>query len=194
MRIERIRRKIWKFTDWPGLSSNVYLLDLDVPTLIDLGNAEFHGILVRGLSKLGYKTIDIKRIIFTHLHYDHVGKPDAFKNAEFFASEEEVEDIRQGRLTRFLARFGKKQPTLEDIDIKPVKDFNDLFVVRTPGHTRGSICLWLRSKRILFSGDTLFNNNIIGRTDLPYSAPGSMQDSLKKLQRFKYKVLCPGHG
>lgn len=193
MRIEKIRRKIWKFTDWPGLSSNVYLLDIDVPTLIDLGNAKYHRILVRGLGKAGYKPSDIKRVIFTHLHYDHVGKPEAFKNAEFFASEEEIEDLKKGIFSKFLARFGVKQPTLDEIELKPVRDFKDLMVVKTPGHTRGSICLWLRSMKILFSGDTLFHRGIIGRTDLPNSVPEKMSDSLKKLQRFKYKILCPGH-
>ena len=61
--------------------------DSIVDILIDLGYERYHRSLVLGMGKLGYKPTDIKRVIFTHLHFDHLGKPDAFKNAEFFASE-----------------------------------------------------------------------------------------------------------
>lgn len=192
MKIEKIARKIWKFTDWPGLSSNVYLLDFGVPTLIDLGAAAYSGSLIWGLRQIGYHPDDIKRVIFTHLHFDHTGKPSLFKNAEFFASEEEVEDMKQGKLQKFLAKFGIKEPEL-DVELKPMRNFGDLIAVKTPGHTRGSICIWLRSKRILFSGDTLFHRGILGRTDLPDSAPEQMMPTLKALARYKYRILCPGH-
>ena len=193
MRIEKLAPRVWKFTDWPGLSSNVYLLDIDkVPTLIDLGYERYHRSLVLGISKLGYKPTDIKRVIFTHLHFDHIGKPDAFKNAEFFASEEEIEDMKKGLFSKFLAKFGIKQPTI-NVEIKPIKDLKFLKVVKTPGHTRGSICLWFKDRKMLFSGDTLFNRGIIGRTDLPNSVHEEMDNSLKKLKKYKYKTLCPGH-
>ncbi len=193
MQVIRLKKGVWKFTDWPGLSSNVYLLELDVPTLIDLGNSVYHKQLVQCLKKVGYKPENIKRIIFTHLHFDHTGNYKAFKNADFYAGAEEIEDLEQGKFTKFLQRFGIRLPKLE-LNIKPVKKgFKDLVVIKTPGHTRGSISLWLKSKKLLFTGDTLFHNNIIGRTDLPTSVPEEMEKSLKKLKRYKYAILCPGH-
>ncbi len=193
MRTEKLAPRVWKITDWPGLSSNVYLLDIDkVPTLIDLGYEKYHRKLVSSLKKLSYKPEDIKRVIFTHLHFDHVGKPEAFKNAEFFASKEAIEDMEKGIFAKFLAKFGIKQPKI-DVEIKPVKNFKNLKIIKTPGHTRGSISIWYKDKGILFTGDTLFNQDIIGRTDLPNSVPEEMENSLKRLKRYKYKILAPGH-
>ena len=83
MRVEKLAREVWKFTDWAGLCSNVYLIDIDVPTLIDLGSKEFSRSLVRGLKEAGYSPADIKKVIYTHLHFDHIGDPNVFKNAEF---------------------------------------------------------------------------------------------------------------
>ena len=67
-------------------------------------------------------------------------------------------------------------------------------VLHLPGHTRGSIALWDKEEKILFSGDTLFEGNY-GRTDLP---GGSEQDIIKSLHRLfaldgDIRVL-PGHG
>lgn len=193
MRIEKVARNVWKFTDWGGLCSNVYLVDVDKPTLIDLGEAEFSRVLVKGLKEIGYTPSDIKRVIFTHLHFDHVGNPHDFKNAEFFTSPEEIEDLEKGAFASILSKFGIMQDPLKDVPLQPVKSSKDFIVIETPGHTRGSICVWLRSKRILFSGDTLFHNGILGRTDLASSVPKKMPESIKRLQRFNYRILCPGH-
>jgi glyoxylase-like metal-dependent hydrolase (beta-lactamase superfamily II) len=68
--------------------------------------------------------------------------------------------------------LGVATPEEVDIDV-PVKDGDKLLVgatevhvLHTPGHTPGSICLWLPAERKLFAGDTLFRDSI-GRTDLP---------------------------
>jgi glyoxylase-like metal-dependent hydrolase (beta-lactamase superfamily II) len=84
-------------------------------------------------------------------------------------------------------RFTKK--------IKPLPEkLNELEVIKVPGHTRGSIALWHEHTKTLFTGDTIFSMDAYGRTDLPTSVPEKMKDSLKKLDKYKYKVLAPGHG
>lgn len=73
-----------------------------------------------------------------------------------------------------------------------INQFNEnrITIIDTPGHTKDSICFLY--KDILFSGDTLFNNGT-GRIDLPESAPDKMKESLEKLKKIDYKILCPGH-
>ena len=66
-------------------------------------------------------------------------------------------------------------------------------MIETPGHSRGGICLWFPKEKILFSGDTLFEKGIIGRTDIPGSNASDMRESLQKLTRLDFKTLCPGH-
>lgn len=77
-------------------------------------------------------------------------------------------------------------------DINNIEKFKikDIKVIKTPGHAQDSLCFLY--KDILFSGDTLFYNGI-GRTDLPDSEPKKMQESLGRLKRLNYKILCPGH-
>lgn len=63
-------------------------------------------------------------------------------------------------------------------------------IIETPGHTGDSLCFIYRD--ILFSGDTLFHVGI-GRTDFPESEPNKMKESLNKLKKLDYSILCPGH-
>ena len=71
-------------------------------------------------------------------------------------------------------------------------------IIHTPGHTPGSICLLNKNEKILFSGDTIFANDNLGRTDFTYSNRQAMTDSLKKLKDLKkeglYGQVYPGHG
>jgi glyoxylase-like metal-dependent hydrolase (beta-lactamase superfamily II) len=68
-----------------------------------------------------------------------------------------------------------------------------LDVIHTPGHTQGSICLYDNERSLLFSGDTVFCDDI-GRVDLPTGNQGAMTNSLKKLTKLKLDKLLPGHG
>ena len=65
-------------------------------------------------------------------------------------------------------------------------------VIRTPGHTQGSVCLLVEDA--MFSGDTLFEGSC-GRTDLPGGDWAQILQSLKRLKGLSgdYKVY-PGHG
>lgn len=77
------------------------------------------------------------------------------------------------------------EKNIGEFKIKKIK------VIKTPGHKEDCICFFY--KDILFSGDVLFHNGIIGRTDLPGSSPEEMKKSLDKLSKINYKILCPGH-
>lgn len=63
--------------------------------------------------------------------------------------------------------------------------------IKTPGHSEDSLCFLY--KDILFSGDTLFDSGGRGRTDLPGGDEEKIQDSIEKLKKIKYNILCPGH-
>ena len=74
-----------------------------------------------------------------------------------------------------------------DLDNLKMKE---IVIIKTPGHTRGSVCFLYED--VLFSGDTIFHNGI-GRTDLPGGSETEMKNSLEKLKKIDYKILCPGH-
>ena len=67
-------------------------------------------------------------------------------------------------------------------------------IIDTPGHTRGSVCLYFPEERKLFSGDTLFRCGY-GRTDLPGGNYGQLISSLEQLMTLPPETeVFPGHG
>lgn len=71
---------------------------------------------------------------------------------------------------------------------------SELKIIKTPGHSRDSVCFVSEKEKIIFSGDTLFNQGI-GRTDLEGGDYEQIKKSLKLLMTYpdNYKVY-PGHG
>lgn len=63
--------------------------------------------------------------------------------------------------------------------------------ILTPGHTKDSFCILYNE--ILFSGDTIFHNDGRGRTDLEGGSEIQILNSIEKLKKIDYKILCPGH-
>jgi hydroxyacylglutathione hydrolase len=183
--LETVAPRIWKLR----ADSNVYLLDFPEPIVIDTGSRSEQDTLVRFLDKV--RPLDqVKHVIFTHLHSDHIGNFDLFKNARFYASEAEIASLRRDPEGTVLDRNLAEKFT---VPLESAIDIDGLEIVQTPGHTVGSICVWYPTDKILFSGDTLFTNKRTGRLDLPTSVPAGMQQSIMRLVDYNWKILCPGH-
>ena len=67
-------------------------------------------------------------------------------------------------------------------------------VVHTPGHTLGSICLYLREERTLFTGDTVLGLGTVAIAPPPQGDMGLYVRSLERLTGYDAALLCPGHG
>ena len=87
-------------------------------------------------------------------------------------------------------------PVKPDLELKDSDKLLDLVVVHTPGHTDGSICLYLE-KEAIFVGDALRTDSA-GKLGL---SPGSFtvdmdqaKDSIRKISTLQYALLLPGHG
>jgi glyoxylase-like metal-dependent hydrolase (beta-lactamase superfamily II) len=68
-------------------------------------------------------------------------------------------------------------------------------VILTPGHTEGSLCLYLPHEELLIAGDTLFAGSV-GRTDLPGGNTRRLLDSIRDrlLPLPDATKVIPGHG
>jgi len=185
--IKKITDKVWKI----NADSNVYFLDYDKKIIIDAGNRSKR----QELKFFIEKVIDPKKIemvILTHLHYDHVGCIDLFPNAEIYASKEAIEDFKNNPQDCVLSDEAVEK--LKEVTLQPLPQMiSGLQILNTPGHTRGSVCIWDNDKKILFSGDTIFDDRVFGRTDLPTSVPDKMMESIIRLSKFEYDHFCPGH-
>ncbi|MBT3642835.1 MBL fold metallo-hydrolase [archaeon] len=188
--IKKIAEDFYKISG----DSNVYLYTKPLPMVIDTSAPEAKAHIKEQIESI----IPLERIellLLTHLHYDHCGNAELFSNAKIYASSEELEDFKKTPEYFF---FGKVPKEINE-SIKKANPFpkkiQDLEVLEVPGHTKGSIALLDKKRKLLFSGDTLFQNGI-GRTDFPNSVPEKMDDSLQKLLNLVKEdgyELMPGH-
>ena len=180
-----------------GLESNIYLIKKKV--LIDAGLGFHKKILEKALTTLDITPDRIERIIFTHAHYDHIGGASSFKNAKIAIHTDDAQIMETGDSTKSCAFAFGKDLTKTKVDLKLFDsdtiriDNIALKVIHTPGHTEGSLCLYDKDKKILFTGDTIFSD-AIGRTDLPGSDDQEMKQSLDLLKTLHVTTILPGHG
>ena len=143
--------------------------------------------------------IDIKYILLTHMHFDHIG---ATANVKRLCPEAKVvihsfdADGLYDSQKNLADLFGFKiENTVADIlcnDLDIIRMGNtEIKVLHTPGHTKGGVCYLVND--VIFSGDTLFAGSC-GRTDFPDGDGIVLQNSLKRLKNLEgdYRVF-PGH-
>ncbi len=135
--------------------------------------------------------LELKWIVNTHGHVDHIAGNLALKNefnVPIFINERDREMLFSPttNLSIFLGTeiiSPEADKLLKEGDIIRL-GLEELRVIETPGHTPGGIALY--TPGLLFSGDTLFLESI-GRTDLP----GGDQQQLLKSIRERLMVLPP---
>jgi hydroxyacylglutathione hydrolase len=144
----------------------------------------------------------VKAIVITHAHIDHIGgaqKLKAVTGAPVYMNANDQPlydtiDMQAGWL-------GMPVPERTEIDVdareggKLTLGAAEFHVLHTPGHTQGSISLWLPAENKLVAGDTLFRDSI-GRTDLPGGNTRQILQSIhdKLLPMEDFVVVIPGHG
>lgn len=174
--------------------SNAYCIIGDEPILIDTGDPSSREQIFSALDPY-YRPDQIRHVIFTHLHYDHVANWENFTNATFYAHPLEIEAFQSDPYGTVLEpHIAHSLKRCEMHDITRTSAFHGfLEVLHTPGHTMGSIIIAYPDKHILFTGDTLFRRGLVGRTDLPTSRPDKLSASLDIIASYKKYDILPGH-
>ncbi len=171
-----------------GATSNIYIISGKNITIVDSGNGAKENRIVPQLKEIFLKIPKVSKIIITHFHFDHVGGLteliDTFK-PEITVQKEETALLKKVDEVKIIE--------IEDGDKIMAGDYI-LEVLHTPGHSPGSICLYERKNRFLFSGDTVFPNGAFGRCDLPLGNHKALVRSLKRLTEKDIDVMLPGHG
>lgn len=182
------------------LETNCYLIgckDSRKAAVIDPGGEEDVDLI---LNLLQENNFDLKYIINTHGHADHIAGNKALKaNTKALLLIHRLDDLMLIDANKNLSIFEGKEicssPAdrfLEEGD-EIILGSLKLTVFHTPGHTPGGISLVLNN--IVFTGDTLFAGGV-GRTDLPGGSYQYLQKSIKEklLILDDDKIIYPGHG
>lgn len=150
--------------------------------------------ILKSVKELG---IDIKLIVLTHGHIDHIDALKQVKEATRAEAAIHADDVPLLQRKSPGLIFGSSPAPPPDRLLKggDSLDFSGghFLVLHTPGHSAGSICLM--GHGVVFSGDTLFNYGI-GRYDLPGGSYDQIMNSIhtKLMVLPDDTIVYPGHG
>ncbi len=183
-------------------------------SLVDVGLFGKADYKIRSLQQMGIDLEDVKRVILTHTHFDHIGCLSEIQKripgAELWVHTLEAVPLEQGDertvygmemfremcqmqygLTSgaFTFQVHRKLQGGENITVGGM----DWEILHIPGHSMGGIALYHRPKKILIPGDVLYADYSIGRYDLHGANASELRKSLLRLAELDVDVLLPGH-
>lgn len=154
------------------------------------------------LNYINQEHLQVKYILNTHGHFDHVGANDLIREATKAQVAIHIDDhelILEPK--KASSSFYTNEPGLQKADL--LLHNNDtiafgeyeLQVIYTPGHTKGGCCFYEPQAKVCFTGDTLFKGTV-GRTDLYGGDYVAIVNSVKKRLSIvaDETIIYPGHG
>jgi glyoxylase-like metal-dependent hydrolase (beta-lactamase superfamily II) len=197
--------------------SHVYVIgqrDYRDLSLVDAGLMAKGSYKISAIQEEGFKLEDIKRVIMTHTHLDHIGCLAEIRAklpwAELWVHEEEALALEGGdertdygmeafrsmcqaqynlKKGDFFFRVNRKLRGGEKLNIGGLT----WEVLHIPGHSKGSIALYDSEAKVLIPGDVVYADYAIGRFDLHGANGATLKNSLLRLAELEVKILLPGH-
>jgi len=178
----------------------VYLINLGELVLIDSGAGWSVAKIIKNIEKFGFDCKNLNKIILTHCHIDHIGGVPEIKKrfgAKIYIHKLDASPLETGDpiLTGASWCRTKFPPTSIDVEFnsseeKLIIGGQKMVCLHTPGHTPGSICVYLDKdgKRVLFGQDL--------HGPLLENFGSNLEDygrSTKKLLDLEADILCEGH-
>ncbi|MFZ5865739.1 MAG: MBL fold metallo-hydrolase [Thermodesulfobacteriota bacterium] len=216
---EQVMEGVWWIPGRDEFLPDSHMYVIGVPgsgdfSLVDCGLMGKGEYKLEEIDRLGIAVDQVKRIIMTHTHLDHIGcLPEllsAIPRAEVWVHEEEARYLKRGDervvygnpMFQSMVRAqydipkehfcvdvhrtlqGDEEVSLGGIEFK---------VIHVPGHSAGCIGLFNEEHRLFFSGDTIYADGAIGRYDLVSADPAQLRQSLESIAELGIDVLLPCH-
>ncbi|AGL15478.1 MBL fold metallo-hydrolase [Actinoplanes sp. N902-109] len=196
---------LWESSD--GLT----LIDTSLP-----GSAPY---IAEAIEGLGHRRSDLRRLLLTHFHQDHVGSATdiaAWSDTVVYAHQAdapvirgeapgpapELADWERSLFDQVQSRIPSDRPApvrvdqeLEDGDLVDLGGGGQAVTLAVPGHTPGSVAFYLPEPRVLFTGDTIARGPdgkvILGVFNVE---PRQAVTSFKRQSQLDIEIACFGHG
>ena len=181
--------------------------------LIDTGIKKKRAQLEQELAEAGCNPGDLKLVIITHGHIDHVGNAAYLRDMHGAKIAMHMGDSRMAESANMFVDMGGTMVRLVGalMNILRLNDYEEFtpdivlqdgqnlsphglnaVVVHTPGHSEGSICIHA-DDGVLFCGDLFFNNRKPEKASL-IQDPEKLEDSVEKIRELDVTMVYPGHG
>jgi hydroxyacylglutathione hydrolase len=205
----KITDRIYLVPGVRGANSYVFL-GKEALVLVDTGMNGNASRIIEFVGELRKEPVSIAYIVLTHSDMDHAGSAAQLKeltqakvaihrsDAPRLSGEMKPKDVKgaMGVLFAIMTPFMRVKPVKPDILLEDLDMITELTVVHTPGHTDGSVSLYLPNEA-LFVGDALRTNKK-GLPTLVISAMtanlSQAKESVRKLSELEFECLLPGHG
>ena len=186
--VSNITPNVWKVR----ASCNCYFIDTgEHKIVIDTGARIDRSKLEMFLSKV-VPFEDVTHVILTHLHTRHAGNLDLFPNARFFATPQEIAQVKEDPSKLIADSSIAERVAKMEFESALSLDIPGMKVFHTPGHSKGSCCIFLEEDKVLFTGDTLFAQSP-GHPHTPTGDMDELRESMAKLVDVGFKIICAGH-
>lgn len=194
----KLTNNLYFYPECGMMDCNTYVIKDEICVIIDPGSTQFLPELVAGLFKDGIDPKDIDIITNTHMHIDHRGANESFKelsgaeirlhplHGKFY----DVTVVGASRLFGLQPRELKTDSYLDNSRLNCGK--TEFEFIHCPGHTPDSICFYDKVDKFLICGDVIFSQNT-GRVDLPGGSAEQLKQSIENLSQLEIEYLLPGH-
>ncbi len=151
--------------------------------------------------KVTSQALEVKYIVLTHGHGDHIGAAAELKalTGAAILIHHEDEGMLLDPALNHSSNMGRSVSIVADRTIGDRESIHigdiEVQVIHTPGHTRGGMCLYLQKQQLVITGDTLFYGSV-GRSDLEGGNHKQLIQSIitKLMPLPDDTAVYPGHG
>jgi hydroxyacylglutathione hydrolase len=188
---------VYEWTNQFDNNCNSFYIGGGVNALIDLGLSRYVPHLLEQMAADGIRKEDIRYIINTHSHPDHLQGSELFNLEDVkIGLHPKEQQFLEGDGGDLYGLFGISAPELKinlSLQEGEVMLGDQKFVsIFAPGHSPGSIGLYWPDQKALFSGDVIFDQNV-GRTDFPGGNSILLKKSILAFSELDCELLFPGH-